>query len=224
VVADRAFVHLVLTNVAIIAVAWGVLPWVVPPFATASLHIGARAIGFLLLANAVTVVVAQVPIARLSEGRRRAVMMAIGALLIGAALLLVAVASSAPGGAYAALVVSSVAIGVGECFHTSALMPLVADLAPRHLRGRYMATVGFSWWIGLALAPIVGTRLLGVSATLTFAGSAAVAGAAALSLLALERRLPDTSRSTPRYVGSAPFAVSSPSRTSAATASSSPGS
>jgi MFS family permease len=200
-----------------------VLPWVVPPFATGSLHIGARAIGLLLLANAAAVVVAQVPVARVAEGRRRAVMMVIGALLIAAALLLTAFAGSVPGGAYAALLVASVGIGVGECFHTAALMPLVADLAPRHLRGRYMATVGFSWWIGLALAPIVGTRLLGVSATLTFASSAAVACAAALSLVALERRLPQASRWTPRYVGSATSAVSSPSRTSAATASSSSG-
>jgi hypothetical protein len=43
-------------------------------------------------------------------------------------------------------------------------MPLVADLAPEHLRGRYMATMGLSWWIGLALAPTPGTQLLAASA------------------------------------------------------------
>ena len=47
-------------------------------------------------------------------------------------------------------------VGVGECFHTTALMPLVADLAPAALRGRYMATMGLSWWLGLALAPTLG--------------------------------------------------------------------
>jgi hypothetical protein len=35
-------------------------------------------------------------------------------------------------------------------------MPLAADLAPEGLRGRYMALVGFSWWIGLAIAPTLG--------------------------------------------------------------------
>jgi hypothetical protein len=60
-----------------------------------------------------------------------------------------------------------------------------------------MATVGFSWWIGLALAPTVGTQLLGVSATLTFSSCAAVALAAALSMLGLERRLPAATRLTP---------------------------
>jgi MFS family permease len=101
------------------------------------------------------------------------------------------------GAAYAALVVASIVIGIGECFHTVALMPLVADLAPESLRGRYMATVGLSWWIGLALAPTLGTQLLRSSAELTFVGSAAAAAAAAFSMLRLEPRLPRASRLTP---------------------------
>ena len=192
---DRAFVHLALANVAVIAVGWGGLPWLVPPFARNSLGVGAQLIGVLMLANATTVVVAQVPVARFAEGRRRVVMMAAGASFIAAAFVLVVSAN-----AYAALVVAAVVIGVGECFHTSALMPLVADLAPPALRGRYMAAMGLSWWVGLALAPTLGTELLSVSAALTFAACTVTAGAAAVSLLTLERRLPDAARLTPRPV------------------------
>jgi MFS family permease len=119
--------------------------------------------------------------------------MAVGAGVIAAACLLVPAGRS-----YAALLVAAVAIGIGECLHTSALVPLVADLAPESLRGRYMATVGLSWWTGLALAPTLGTQLLGVSAPLTFAGCALAAVAAAASLLALESRLPAAVRLTPR--------------------------
>jgi MFS family permease len=198
VVRDRAFVHLAATNVAIIAVGWGALPWLVPPFARNSLGVGAQLIGLLMLANAAAVVVAQVPIAKFSEGRRRAAMMAVGAALIAGAFLLVVTARFAPAGADQALVAAAVVIGLGECFHTSALMPLVADLAPASLRGRYMAMTGLSWWVGLALAPTLGTELLSISATLTFSACAAVAGAAALSMLALEQRLPDAARLTPR--------------------------
>jgi MFS family permease len=197
VLGDRAFLHLALTNTVIIAVGWGVLPWLVPPYAKSELGIGPQLIGLLLFANAFTVVVAQVPIAKLAEGRRRVVMMALGAVLIAAACLLVLSARAFGGAAYAALVVASIAIGIGECFHTVALMPLVADLAPESLRGRYMATVGLSWWIGLAIAPTVGTRLLSSSPGLTFIGSAAAAVAAALSMLELEPRLPGASRLTP---------------------------
>jgi len=101
-------------------------------------------------------------------------------------------------GGYAALVAASIAIGVGECFHTAVLMPLVADLAPPGIRGRYMATMGLSWWTGLALGPILGTQLLDISTALTFGSCAVAASAAAASMLSLERRLPDTSRRTPR--------------------------
>ena len=51
--------------------------------------------------------------------------------------------------------------------------------APDHgLRGRYMAAAGLSWWAGLALAPTLGTRLLDVSAPLTFAACALAAAGA----------------------------------------------
>jgi MFS family permease len=194
---DGTFMHLILTNTAIIAIGWGVLSWIVPPFAK---EIGVRPqlIGVLLLANAAAVVVAQVPIAKISEGRRRAVTMALGAALISAACLLILSVQTLGGAAYAALVVAAVTIGIGECFYTVALMPLVADLAPESLRGRYMATTSLSWWIGLALAPTLGTRLLSASATLTFLVAAAVAAAAATSMLTLDTRLPEAARRTPK--------------------------
>jgi MFS family permease len=195
---DRAFVQLAVTNTAIIAVGWGVLPWVIPPYATSSLGTGPQLVGLLLFANASAVVVAQVPVARAAEGRRRAVLMALGAGLIALACVLVFAAQALGGVGYPALLVASILVGVGECFHTAVLMPLTADLAPESLRGRYMATVGLSWWIGLALAPTLGTQLLSRSAALTFLGSAAAAAVAAVSMLALEKRLPVEARLTPR--------------------------
>jgi MFS family permease len=77
-------------------------------------------------------------------------------------------------------------------------MPLVAELAPPGLRGRYMASMGLSWWVGLALAPTLGTQLLAVSPTTALLAAAAVAVAAGVSALALEPMLPAASRLTPR--------------------------
>ena len=82
-------------------------------------------------------------------------------------------------------------------------MPLVADLAPANLRGRYMAAMGLSWWVGLAVAPALGVPMLSISPTTTFLAAAVVSLAAAVSALALERRLPDASRLTPRSHGAA---------------------
>jgi MFS family permease len=195
---DRPFLHLALTNVAIIAVGWGVLPWLVPPYATSEIGIDAQLIGLLMLANAATVVVAQVPIAKAAEGRRRVVMIAFGSLIFAGSCLLVVVGGTTPSAPYLILVLTSVAIGVGECFHSAALMPLVAELAPAGLRGRYMATIGLSWWIGLAVAPTAGAQVLSLSPAVAFLGAGALALTAAGSALALDRELPAQARVTPQ--------------------------
>jgi MFS family permease len=200
---DRAFVRLALINVALIGIGWGVFTWIVPPYAREVIGVDPRRIGLLLLANALTVVVAQLAVARLSEGRRRAMTMAIAALTFVVACLLVAGADLVgPGYAYVVVIVAAIVVGVGECFHTTALMPLVADLAPAAIRGRYMAAIGLSWWLGLALAPTLGTQLLDVSPRATMLAAAGVALAAGLSALALERDLPAAIRLTPRPAAS----------------------
>jgi MFS family permease len=208
VIRDGAFMHLALINVAIIAVGWGVFTWLVPPYAKDVIGLRPQLIGLLLLANAATVVVAQVPIARFAEGRRRVVMMALAATIFFGACLLVIAAGISPNTAYTALLVASIAVALGECFHTTALMPLVADLAPRSLRGRYMASIGLSWWVGLAVAPAIGTQVLSLSPTGAFLASAALALGAAVSSLALEPRLPRDSRLTPRPRDAAAMASS----------------
>ena len=63
---DRALRRFALINVALIAVGWGVLAWIVPPYARA-IGIAPSLIGLLILANAATVVLAQLPIV---QGRR----------------------------------------------------------------------------------------------------------------------------------------------------------
>jgi MFS family permease len=77
-------------------------------------------------------------------------------------------------------------------------MPLVADLAPPSLRGRYMATAGLSWWLGLAAAPTLGAQLLAVSPTLALLASAGMATVAVALLAALEGTLPVDVRLIPR--------------------------
>jgi MFS family permease len=195
---DRAFVHLAVTDVAMIAIGWGVFTWLLPPFAQNDVGLSTTRIGLLLTVNALTVVLAQVPVARFAEGRRRALLMALAGALFCGACLLVEGAEASRAAAYAILVTAVIAVGLGECLHTTALTPLVADLAPAHLRGRYMAVIGLCFWIGLAVAPTGGTALLSVSPTAAFGVAAAVALAAAVSMLRLERRLPEASRLTPR--------------------------
>jgi MFS family permease len=195
---DRAFLRLVLINVAMIAVGWGVFTWVAPPYVRSDIGLSTQLIGLLLLANTLAVVIAQVPIAKLAEGRRRVVMMALAAFLFTGACLLVIAAGAIVKGAFVLLAMAWIAVGIGECCHTTVLTPLTAQLAPEGLRGRYMALVGFSWWTGLAIAPTLVTPLLSVSPTVAFIAAAAVSVAAGVSVLGLERRLPDAARRTPK--------------------------
>jgi MFS family permease len=194
---DRAFVHFALTNIALIAVGWGVLAWIVPPYAD-DLGVVPGLIGLLFLANAATVVLAQIPIVRIVEGRSRIGALVLGAAAwVGACLLAVLAQGAEPTIAYLCLVAAAVAFGLGECLHATVLLPLVADLAPLDLRGRYMAAIGLSWWLGLALAPTLGAPLLAVSASLALLAAAALCIAAIVSLLALEARLPIGARVIP---------------------------
>jgi MFS family permease len=196
---DRPFLRLAVINVAVIGVGWGVFSWIVPAFAREQIGVSTSLIGLLLFANAVTVVLAQIPVAKAAEGRRRAPTMAAGALLFVVSCMLVAGAGLVGVEMAAiALLTAVVIVGVGECLHTTVLMPLVADLAPAALRGRYMAVTGLSWWLGLALAPTLGAQLMGVSPPGTMVAAAAVAAGAALAALALERDIPAAARHTPR--------------------------
>jgi MFS family permease len=200
VLADRAAVRLFGINVAIIAAGWGVFTWLVPPYAAAH-GVSAPAIGLLLLANAATVAIVQVPVARLAEGRRRVNVVVLAAAVFATACLLVL--AGLPGRtAFATLLAAVILVGVGECLYTTVATPLMADLAPAVLRGRYLAAMGLSWWVGLALAPALGAPLLDRSAPVVFAGAAVVAVATGVAALRLQRHLPEAARRTPSPRGS----------------------
>jgi MFS family permease len=140
-----------------------------------------------------------VPIVKAAEGKRRVAALSLGAAAwVVACLLAVAAQAGAPTVAFAFLAAAAIVFGLGECLHATAFMPLVADLAPPALRGRYMATAGLTWWLGLALAPTLGGLLLGISAPLTLLGAAALAVVAVALLRTLEAVLPVSARLIPR--------------------------
>jgi MFS family permease len=194
---DRAFLRLALLNVAVIAVGWGVFSWLMPPYAGNQLGISAPLIGLLLLGNAATVAVGQIPIARLAEGHGRVAMMALAAATLVVACLLVVAAGGSGRFAYPTLLAATILVGIGECLHTTVLMPLTADLAPADLRGRYMASMGLSWWIGLAIAPALGAPFLDGSGRAVFLAAGGVALAAGVMAIRLNPLLPATARLTP---------------------------
>jgi MFS family permease len=145
------------------------------------------------------VVVAQLPIVRLLEGRRRMRLLAVMAGLWALSWVLVAAAGAwSTAGLSTALVgIAVVVFGLGECLHGPLSATVAADLAPERLRGRYMALSTNSFAVGFALGPIAAGALLGAEPSALFPAAAVLCVLAAGAALGLERHLPAAARITP---------------------------
>jgi MFS family permease len=197
---DSTLLRLLVLNTVLVLTAYAGFMSLAPPYARAE-GLSPGAIGALFVVNTVFVVVAQLPVARALEGHRRATTLAQVGLAWGAGLLLVLLAGTldlSPAATLGVLVFAFLAFSVGECLHSAVLSPLVSDLAPSALLGRYMALTSFTWQFALALGPLVGASLLAAAPTVWWAGAACLCIAAAAGARALDAALPASARITPR--------------------------
>src|SRR5439155_27326089 len=100
--------------------------------------------------------------------------------------------------AIVALCAAIVVFSVAECIHGAMQNPLIADLAPEHLLGRYMALRTTSWQMGFLVGPALGSILLARAPTTLWIGAAVACAAAAGGALLLERRIPAEADVTPQ--------------------------
>jgi MFS family permease len=196
---DRTFVAFVGLNTLFVAAGYAQLEAALPLFAKHEAALSEAAIGTLFLANVVTVVVAQMPVVRLLEGRRRMRALALMTALWAAAWTLVAIAGawSTASVSIAVIGLAVVVFGLGECLHGPLSATVAADLAPEQLRGRYMALSTGSFAVGFAAGPAAAGVVLGLSASALFPLAACTCLAAGAAALVLERRLPQAVRVTP---------------------------
>jgi MFS family permease len=145
-------------------------------------------------------VIAQLPVSKAPEGRRRMMALALMNALWAVAALVVLVGGVLLTATAAALafMAATMVFGVGETLQGPTQAPLVADLAPDRLRGRYFALGSMSWSAGSILGPAVGGALLGWHPLTVWPVAAAVCVFSAAACLALERRLPARVRRTPK--------------------------
>jgi len=188
---DRNFVWLLGLNVLFVAVGYEVFA-LLPPFAKNYAGVSERWVGTMWLANTLLIVLIQLPVAKALEGRRRMRALAVMSLLFAAAAMIVFFGGVWLTGTAAALVFvgATLVFGLGETFQGPTQAPLVADLAPDRLRGRYFALGSMSWSAGSILGPAIGGPLLGWHPLAVWPLAAAVSVFAAFGCLALERRLP----------------------------------
>jgi MFS family permease len=200
VVRDRAFMRYVVLNALFISVGMVVIVELLAPYAKNFADVNEQLIGLLWMINAIVVVVAQLPVAKLAEGRRRMRAFALMGLVWGAAMLLIGAAGTwlDATSAFALMALAVVVFGIGECLHGIVHGPLSADLAPPQLVGRYMAFASQSWQAGWILGPAVGGFALQHFPNALWVGAAAINLAAAGLALGLERSLPQAVRRAPR--------------------------
>jgi MFS family permease len=209
---DRPFLGILLVNAALITFGYAIFETLTPVYSRNYAGVSETAIGIFFLINTWLIVVLQMPIARAIEGRRRMHMVLILAVSWSSGMLMVLAAGSWLSGATAAVLIGAafVLFSVGESVQGTVVSPMAADLAPRHLEGRYMALVSFTWQLGLAVGPATGGFLLGASPVALWGGAAVVCLLAGIYGTVLQRSLPKRAGRTPRSltpIGSKAVAV-----------------
>jgi predicted MFS family arabinose efflux permease len=196
---DRNFLGLLALNVLFVAVGYEVFA-LLAPFAKNYAGVSERWVGLIWLANTLAVVFLQLPVSKLLEGRRRMLALAGMNAIWAVAVLIVLAAGDLLSGTSAAVVLlgAGVVFGIGQTLQAPTQPPLVADLAPDRLRGRYFALGSMSWSVGGVLGPAVGGPLLGWHPLAVWPTAAAVCVVSIVGCLLLERNLPERVRRTPK--------------------------
>ncbi|MFL6012469.1 MAG: MDR family MFS transporter [Gaiellaceae bacterium] len=196
----RIFVAYIALNVVFIGGGIAVAGELFPPFAKNTAHVTESAIGLIWFATSLVIAIAQLPVAKLVEGRRRMRGLALMGVIWAASFCVILLGGAWFTGTTAALIFGGAltVFVLGECLHGAIYAPLVADLAKPRLLGRYMAFSSFSWQVGFFLGPAAGGFVLQLAPLGLWAGCAAVCLGGSAYALVLERAIPPEVDRTPR--------------------------
>jgi MFS family permease len=111
--------------------------------------------GMLISLNGVMVVLCELSLTTITRRFPTRRVLALGYLLLGAGFALIAFAHSVP-----ALAACIVIFTFGEMIAMPMASAYVSNLAPPHLRGRYMGVFGLNWALSLIFGSALGLRLL----------------------------------------------------------------
>jgi MFS family permease len=193
VVRDRLLLALIAGNLVLVMIGGAFFLNLLPPFAIAHTPVGAGEIGVVKFVNTFFIVVAQVPATRVvARMRRTHALFATSAIFaIGLLSVLCATLTHSTLAATAVLAGVALLIAIAECGQFIVLGPLVAEIAPPHLLGRYMSLYQLSFMAGVALGPAVGGVLLGTSPDAIWWGGGFALALTGAGFLRLGNRIPD---------------------------------
>jgi MFS family permease len=190
---DRLLLALIAGNLAFVLIGGTFFTNILSPFAVAHSPVGAGEIGVVVLLNTFFIVVAQVPATRVVARMRRTHALLATGVVFAVGLLAVLPATLTHSTLAATTVLAGVAIliAIAECGQFIVLAPLVAEIAPPHLLGRYMSLYQGSFTVGAALGPAVGGVLLATSPDAIWWGGALAMALTGAGFLRLRDRIPD---------------------------------
>jgi MFS family permease len=206
---DRIFLIVIAANIVLVVVGHTFFSNILSPFAKAHTPVGPAAIGIIFLVNTSFIVIAQIPAVRVVARLRRTHAFAATSALFAIALLAVLPATLI----HSELAATSLLVGVAivlasaEIAHILVLGPLVSDMAPAHLLGRYLSLYSLTFTVSLALGPAIGGLLLQTSPDAIWWGGALAVLLAGVVLLRLGDRIPDPLLEAPSGLEPAPEAA-----------------
>lgn len=125
-----------------------------------SLGYSASTYGVIISLNGALIVLFELPLTSLTRRFPTRKVMALGFALIGAGFALNHFAHSVP-----ALMACMGVFTLGEMLALPMASAYVADLAPPHMRGRYMGINGMTWAVALMFGPAVGMKQFALNPT-----------------------------------------------------------
>ena len=159
---DRRLRILAATNLVMVGAAIAPMMLILPAFARATADVPAAAIGMIYAANAACILLAQLRITAALAGRAPLRALALAAAGWAVAWMVIAGTGVLLRGwiAAAGLITAMAIYAISECVYTAVLTPSAVAIAPAHLRGRYLAILGFTWQAGFSIGPPIASAVL----------------------------------------------------------------
>lgn len=185
---DRTLLRFTLMALIMTTCAYGSIDGGLALFLDRSLGLPTSYVGITFAVNTTVIVVMQLFVLKLLQGRSRSRVLASVAGLWGGTWVLLALSYevAVPEAAVALLLLAIGVFAVGETMWSPVAPALLNDLAPEHLRGRYNSTHSVVFGVSGALGPLIAGAFLGHGQgglwTITLAAGCAVAALLALSL------------------------------------------
>lgn len=139
--------------------------------------------GLLISLNGLLIILLELPLTVITRRYRQHRVIAVGYLLVGIGFAVNVATATVP-----LLVISVILWTFGEMVSAPVSTAYVADLAPPHLRGRYMGLFGLTWSIGLMLGPSLGAVIFAQSPTVLWVLCGVLGGLAAWLVMRSGRR------------------------------------